>query len=96
MEQIASGNLLHGAGVSTQYSVTGWRAGRFKMEGTCFSLFPGGSDGKESAGNVGDLGSIPGLGRSLEMAWQPTSVFLPGETHGQRSLVHGKEPDMTD
>ena len=28
--------------------------------------FPGGSDGKASAYNVGDLGSIPGLGRSLE------------------------------
>ena len=27
---------------------------------------PGGSDGKESAYNVGDLGSIPGLGRSPE------------------------------
>ena len=26
--------------------------------------FPGGSDGKSSACNVGDLGSIPGLGRS--------------------------------
>ena len=26
--------------------------------------FPGGSDGKESACNAGDLGSIPGLGRS--------------------------------
>ena len=26
--------------------------------------FPGGSDGKESACNVGDLGSIPGLGKS--------------------------------
>ena len=26
--------------------------------------FPGGSEGKESACNVGDLGSIPGLGRS--------------------------------
>ena len=31
---------------------------------TCIWL-PGGSDGKESACNVGDLGSIPGLGRSL-------------------------------
>ena len=28
------------------------------------SGFPGGSDGKESARNVGDLGSIPGSGRS--------------------------------
>ena len=26
--------------------------------------FPGGSDGKESACSVGDLGSMPGLGRS--------------------------------
>ena len=29
-----------------------------------FPDFPGGSDGKVSAYNVGDLGSIPGLGRS--------------------------------
>ena len=28
--------------------------------------FPGGSDGKKSTCNAGDLGSIPGLGRSLE------------------------------
>ena len=28
--------------------------------------FPGGSDGKASVYNVGDPGSIPGLGRSLE------------------------------
>ena len=26
--------------------------------------FPGGSDSKESTCNVGDLGSVPGLGRS--------------------------------
>ena len=32
---------------------------------------PGGSDGKESACIVRDLGSIPGLGR----AWQPTPVL---------------------
>ena len=30
----------------------------------CIRGFPGGSDGKESAYNVGDPGSIPGLGRS--------------------------------
>ena len=29
-----------------------------------FGLFPYGSAGKESACNVGDLGLIPGLGRS--------------------------------
>ena len=31
---------------------------------TFFQGFPGGSDGKESACNIGDPGSIPGLGRS--------------------------------
>ena len=29
-----------------------------------FQSFPGGSDGKESACNAGDLSSVPGLGRS--------------------------------
>ena len=43
--------------------------------------------GKESicnAGDVRDAGSIPGSGRR---EWQPTPVFLPGESHGQRSLA---------
>ena len=30
----------------------------------CYCYFPGGFAGKESTGNVGDLGSILGLGRS--------------------------------
>ena len=30
----------------------------------CFNDFPGGTDGKASAHNVGDQGSIPGSGRS--------------------------------
>ena len=32
---------------------------------------------------------VPSLGQEdlLEEAWQPTPVFLPGESHGQRSLV---------
>ena len=43
--------------------------------------FPGGSDGKESAWNAGDLGSIPGLGRSPgRRKWQPTPVSLPGKS----------------
>ena len=50
--------------------------------------FPLGSNGKESAWNAGDLDSTPGLGRSPGGgAWQPTAGFLPGESHGQRSLV---------
>ena len=40
--------------------------------------FPGSSDGKGSACDAGDLGSIPGLGRSPEREFTP--VLLPGET----------------
>ena len=40
------------------------------------------SVGKESACNAGDLGSIP-----WRRKWPPIPVFLPGESHGQRSLV---------
>ena len=64
--------------------------------------FSGGSDGKESACSTGDLGSIPGLGRS------------PGEGHSNplqysclensmnrgawQATVHGQstESDMTE
>ena len=47
--------------------------------------------GKESTCQVGDTGSIPGLGRSLGNEifygrWQSTPVFLPGKSNGQRSL----------
>ena len=64
--------------------------------------FPGGSDGKESACNATDTGSIPGSGRSPgKRAWLPTPVFLPGESHGQRSLMGyspwgHKESDTTE
>ena len=41
-----------------------------------------------NVGNLRDLGSIPGWGRSPGgRAWQPTPVFSPGESHGERSLV---------
>ena len=37
---------------------------------------------------AGDPGSIPGLGRPPgEGNGYPTPVFLPGESHGQRSLA---------
>ena len=50
--------------------------------------FPRGLDSKESACNVRDLSSIPGSGRCpWERKWQPSPVFLPGQFHGQRSLV---------
>ena len=36
----------------------------FLMLSLLYWAYPGSSDGKESAFNVGDLGLIPGLGRS--------------------------------
>ena len=39
-----------------------WR--RDRLPTPVFLGFPGGSDGKESACHVGDVGLIPGLGRS--------------------------------
>ena len=60
-----------------------WR--RDRRPTPVFLGFPGGLDDKESACNEGDLGSIPGLGRSPR--GQPTPVFLPGEFHRQRSLA---------
>ena len=50
--------------------------------------FPGGSDSKESACHAGDPDLIPGLGRSpAEGNGYPHQYILPGEFHGQRSLV---------
>jgi len=53
-----------------------------------FLGFPGGSVGKESVYNAGDLGLILGWGRSSgEEIWQPIPVFLTGEFQGQSILV---------
>ena len=53
--------------------------------------FPWWFSGKESACNAettGDMGSIPGLGTiPWRRAWPPAPVFLPRESHGQRSLA---------
>ena len=48
--------------------------------------FPDGLDCKESTHNAGDLGEIPGK-IPCRRVWQPTRVFLPGESHGQISLA---------
>ena len=61
----------------------------------------GGSDSKESACSGGDLGPIPGSGSSLGGGNGNPLHFLPGEDHGQRSLVGyspwgHKESDMTE
>ena len=38
-----------------------------------------------NAGDIRNVGSIPGSGRFPK--WQPTTVFLAGISHGQRSLA---------
>ena len=50
--------------------------------------FPGLSDSKESACNAGDLGSIPGFGRSPgEELGNPLQYSCLENPHGQRILV---------
>ena len=55
-----------------------------------------------NATESGDVGSVPGSGRSPEVGkWQPTPVFLPGKFHGQRTLEDynpwsHKESDVTE
>ena len=61
--------------------------------------FPGGSDGKASVYDVGDPGSIPGLGRSLgegmaihssTIAWKIPWTEEPGrlQSMGSQRVVH--------
>ena len=50
--------------------------------------FPEGMVVRNPPYNAGDWGSTPGLERSPgEMKCQPTSVYLPGKSCGQRSLA---------
>ena len=64
-----------------------------------------GTSGKEPAcqcGRCNRRGFDPWVGKiPCRRAWQPTPVFLPGESHGQRSLTGyspqgHKETDMTE
>ena len=58
------------------------KKGREMANIKCLTLFVvhGGSDGKESACHVGDLGSIPVGEIPWRRKWQPTPVFLPVES----------------
>ena len=63
--------------------------------------FPGGSDGKEFTCNVGDLGSITGLGRSPGGGHgNPLQFSCLENPHGQRSVggysPWGAKSDMTE
>ena len=65
--------------------------------------FPGGASGKQPACQCRKLkrrGFDPRVGKiPWRRVWQPTPVFLPGESHGQRSWrvqsMGHKELDMS-
>ena len=62
-----------------------WR--RDRLPNPVFLYFFGGSNGKESTCNVGDLGLIPGLGRSPGRGHgNPLQYSYLENLHGQRSL----------
>ena len=66
-----------------------------------FGKLPRWLSGKESACNAENPNSIPGREDPYRKKRQPTPIFLPGKSHGQRSLVvysawGPKELNMTE
>ena len=74
-----------------------WR--RDKLPTPVFLDFPGGSDGKESACNVVDLGLIPGFGRSFGQGHgNPLQYFClenSEDTGAWQATVHGVTKSQT-
>jgi len=71
------------------FPVPSQRASRFLPTLVVFcSGFPGGSNSKESTCKAGDEGD------QACMVWQSTPVFLPGKSHGQRSLASLTESSL--
>ena len=62
-----------------------WRRDRLSI--SAFLGFPGGSEGKESACNAGQLGSIPGLEWCPGGHGNPLQYFRLENPHGQRNLA---------
>ena len=65
----------------------------------CLWYFPGGSDGKASAYNAGDLGSTPGSGRSLGVGngnpLQYSCLKNPMDRGAWQATVHGVAKSQT-
>ena len=60
---------------------------------TCVMGFPGGSAGKESAYNMGDVGSNPGSGRLGEGKGYP--LQCSGLENAMDCIVHGVAKNQT-
>ena len=69
-----------------------WR--RVRLPTAVFLGFPGGSAGKESACNWGDLGSIPGLERSPEER-NTYPLRYSGLENSMNCIVHGVAKSQT-
>ena len=71
------------------------RSVRLSKTNKTTGLISGGSDSKVSACNAGDPGFNPWVGK---IPWRrerlPAPVFLPGESHGQRSLAGYRPCDL--
>ena len=110
--ELSSGNWEKGYPCVKQCNFWGWYSIAYwwknQREVVWLSLwygtgFPGGpvvENLPANSGDTGDVGSIPRSGRSLN-GRQPSPVFLPGKSHGQRSLMSyspwgHKELDMTE
>ena len=70
--------------------------GRDRLSTSVFLGFPGGSAGKESACSVGDLGSIPGLGRSPGKGNSYPLQYSGLENSMDYTPWGHKESDMTE
>ena len=100
IKEITSKVLLYSTGNSTQYSVMAYMRKEPNEEWDfLYVSFPGGSDGKESACNEGDLGSIPGSKRSpeegngspLKYSWLENSM----DRGAWQAIVHGVAKSQT-
>ena len=79
------GNPLHYSCLENPHGQRSLAGYNFRAEH--FGGFLGGSDGKESTCNVGDVGTIPGLGRSPGGGHgNPLHYSCLENPHGQRSL----------
>ena len=82
------GSSVHGI---SQARILGWVAvsfsrGTFLTQGSNPRL-PSSSVVKNPPASAEDMGSIPGVEKiPWRRKWQPTLVFLPWKSHGQRSL----------
>ena len=76
------------------FLTSGALAGRF-LPTPGFLVFLCGSAGKESARNAEDLGSIPGLGRSLGGKGYPYLLQYSGLENSMGCIVHGIEKSWT-